>query len=762
MNPRLHNRRPQALAILACLLAPSLASAKSPVGTYELAGRRDDAKRFDVRLRVFKRPNGKLAVERHHMISGAPAGRARWVKWRSFQVSQQGERLQVVYTLPALGRLSGAANRVEGRSVFLARQQNSILAGYRIRPGGGIREVLHNRTRLAPETSWRTALAEGGVPTRLRLGQETALPVGGQLALVLPCSGTLHLSGGAKLRGQGGGALRALRRSPGQAPSELRYSVSPGRYEVRGTPGTKVRAILVQEAQLAGSSKPWTGPTYYPVHEFEESGRRNHQTLYRPGGPLERFDRAFKLRGDRSAVAWERGDSNRTEFSFDSGHYLRRGVIRERKAEVDFHADLDGDGRIGASAARVIARLDHDRDGRVTSAELKRAATFRLRRALFRLYDYNRNGRIEVGLDVDAKDAAPYDLDRDGLISRIELLRLIEGKGPLARQVHMLRSRFRDVLMARVRRERDLTAAELKAGAYDFVDDKDVDRDGRTAWDRNSVVALKNGRVRVASRIRSRGRDFLLDPGTERERAVPRSEVLSIRRGGDGDFADEYTAEWWGHCNGVALAGILFEEPRQAIRFEGQTFRPADLKGLLSEYALGEANLKGFRWRHPGGAPRSLPSYTSQFHRILRTLKPGRLSLMADVELKPREGGGEVWNYALTGYRLVLLEAPGDDPHVLSVQGEVRHTGGGAVALDYQLHFGAGERVRSDAASKTTWRTRGPDDGRSQGLRFLRYLFAPKPIEGHDRSSNPFVNKERLSRLFGGQLPYRSAPSPLA
>lgn len=738
-------------------LPPHTSTAKLPLtGSYELHGRRDDRVPIAVRLKVSQRANGKLALERHVMLRGRPGSRELWSKWRSFQVQVEGERIRAVYTLPAFARRTGIVQRLRGESRAVVRRQNRVVGLYRFsRATGEVREVLTNTTRFAPEATWRSSLAVGGKHTRLRLGESRQLPAGGVLNLILPCSGVLHLSG-ATLTREDGKALAPRSRAPGQPRGELRYAVQPGTYRVCGAAGAWVRSHLVQAAQLAGKAKPWAGESWYPIHEFEADGELNEDALYRAGGPLETFDRAFGLSGPRSAVAWERGETgDRFDDGFRDGHYHRRSVIRESQAERDAAMDLDGDGRIGGDPRELVRRLDHDRSGRVSEAEIRRAVRSRLLEALFRYYDFDRDGVVEIGSDVERDDAQVYDTNRDGTLSRDEFSWILLGKGPLGAHAEGMQRRWRDTLLAEVRRGQELSADMLRAGAHDFVDDEDLDGDGRKSYEeRNFVFRLRDGGVEVTNRYRREGGFFRLG----RRRRVPVQDVVSIRRRADGDHRDTYESSWWGHCNGVAIAGILFEEPTSSRSFGGQTFSPEDLKGLLSEFALGEVGAHGFTWKRDWRT-RPLPDYTRGFHLTLRQLRPGRTSFMADVELKEPGRSGEVWNYALTGYELVLREAPGDDPRVLQVEARVEHTGSEqGLALEYRLHFGSSGEILARPDSQTTWLTRT-----SSGTpRLLRYLLAVKPVSGHQRRANPFVSAERLRQLFGGRLPYRSAGPPPA
>ncbi len=55
--------------------------------------------------------------------------------------------------------------------------------------------------------------------------------------------------------------------------------------------------------------------------------------------------------------------------------------------------------------------------------------------------------------------------------------------------------------------------------------------------------------------------------------------------GKDGKTESRMDVGWWGSCDKVARAGILFEEPKKAVTLNGVTFTPQDIKGLLTVLA---------------------------------------------------------------------------------------------------------------------------------------------------------------------------------
>ncbi|MCA2980815.1 MAG: hypothetical protein INH41_23995 [Myxococcaceae bacterium] len=69
--------------------------------------------------------------------------------------------------------------------------------------------------------------------------------------------------------------------------------------------------------------------------------------------------------------------------------------------------------------------------------------------------------------------------------------------------------------------------------------------------------------------------------------------------GKDGKTEGTMSVGWWGSCDKVALAGVLFEEPKKDVTLNGVTFTRQDIKGLLTVIADGQAggfDFKGDRF----------------------------------------------------------------------------------------------------------------------------------------------------------------------
>ena len=62
-------------------------------------------------------------------------------------------------------------------------------------------------------------------------------------------------------------------------------------------------------------------------------------------------------------------------------------------------------------------------------------------------------------------------------------------------------------------------------------------------------------------------------------------EVILTNPNGDGKADDSMSVGWWGSCDKVALAGILFEDPKRDVTLDGVTFSKQDIRGLLTVVA---------------------------------------------------------------------------------------------------------------------------------------------------------------------------------
>ena len=62
-------------------------------------------------------------------------------------------------------------------------------------------------------------------------------------------------------------------------------------------------------------------------------------------------------------------------------------------------------------------------------------------------------------------------------------------------------------------------------------------------------------------------------------------QVVLTNPNSDGKAEGDMSVGWWGSCDKVALAGILFEDPQRDVTLDGVTFTKQDIRGLLTVVA---------------------------------------------------------------------------------------------------------------------------------------------------------------------------------
>jgi len=124
---------------------------------------------------------------------------------------------------------------------------------------------------------------------------------------------------------------------------------------------------------------------------------------------------------------------------------------------------------------------------------------------------------------------------------------------------------------------------------------------------------------------------------------------------------------WAGHCNGLAAAGIMTEEPTRSVLYNGVTFTAEDVKALLVESWQGSGYIIG------GRCERDKVTYDT-YGRIVesecRDVNPATfhlaltnyLGLFGKPIIVDVDNSEAVWNYAVVDYsftstNLSLLEA---------------------------------------------------------------------------------------------------------
>ncbi|MBN2358036.1 MAG: hypothetical protein JXR83_01195 [Deltaproteobacteria bacterium] len=66
-------------------------------------------------------------------------------------------------------------------------------------------------------------------------------------------------------------------------------------------------------------------------------------------------------------------------------------------------------------------------------------------------------------------------------------------------------------------------------------------------------------------------------------------KVYYTHGSGDGKVGGTMSVGWWGSCDKVALAGILFKDPQKDVTLDGVTFTAQDIRGLLTVLADSQA-----------------------------------------------------------------------------------------------------------------------------------------------------------------------------
>lgn len=121
-----------------------------------------------------------------------------------------------------------------------------------------------------------------------------------------------------------------------------------------------------------------------------------------------------------------------------------------------------------------------------------------------------------------------------------------------------------------------------------------------------------------------------------------------------GQYAAYGNVPWAGHCNGVAAAGTMVDEPRKEVWYNGVRFSADDVKALMVESFQGGGVVIGGRCNlssiSSGRAvsPECRDSNPGSFHIVL-TNYLGRFKKPIIADSDPSY---PVWNYAITSYRV--------------------------------------------------------------------------------------------------------------
>ena len=673
-------------------------------------------------------------------------------------------------------QVNGAAQRgfLPANDVAMSAGVNVLEATYRL-DGMRVAEQVQNRTRFNPEAWWTTVSCAGdrlSSPTvevkRLKLGGSLVVEAGARYTVVVPTDGilTLQVSAGALTLKDPQGNVVA------QGPGEVKHEVTHqapllGTYAVEVDPaaeGATLSGKFVQDGRIDPRIRPWSVHTHYPVNEFSSGTTENQNNLFHRGGPLEKFDQALGLEGNQRSVWWEKGTDYRTSFGFERGAYTRISSPKEQTAELDWFADLNGDGIIEAAdvtSAVYFARFDANGDGKITSDEAKPQFEEGAVQSLWIQYDANNDGKVDKS-EIFEQFVTLYDKDGSGDID------IAEWRGALNQAYkNVLGERSGAALQRFLRQDADgsgdLLPEEVDPpGAIDFMDSSDVDGDFNSFFDRDNVkVTDQDGKAWFGNKTEQAGGKLKLFKGPKQDQLVVELEDAQVKRVqtgvADGDLDDSYSVGWWGHCNAWSMAAIIFRKPEGEMVRNGVTFSVRDQKGILTAYGMGDTEDSTFWWQEWG---QEIPPtrYTAGFHNQLhRWLKVEQKGMMADLDLKNPANNLNfaVWNYPLLGYEATLKEAEGDDPRVLDVtcvmtKGSYSDDdSSGTTTVRYRLHFDEQGKILDGEESKTTWTEKSGDE-----LQFVRYLIHPYRFTGPGTSRNRNVTQERLEQLFGDQLKY--------
>jgi hypothetical protein len=538
-----------------------------------------------------------------------------------------------------------------------------------------------------------------------------------------------------------------------------------GKYTVTVKDGSgTISASFEQDGRIDSRIRPWSSHTWYPINSISSGTSENRDTMYHTGGPLEKFDKAFKLEGSDSSQHWEiNGYGNRTGLGFENGHYSRIGSPKETNWIVD--CNLNGVRRYEDDAA-YMKMVDTDGNDEVSAEELKAHGINNSLLTYFKTYDKNGDGSIADG-EISSGFISKYDGDDDKKLSQDE------WTAALKKDYNHLLEQDADKEMARTLEERDndgdgkLSKAEASpSNGMDVIDRGDQDGDGREYYDvNNTVVVMKNGKKHVGNKTEEKDGVVTLFKGHKRDEKVgeyKRDEILRVlTNASDGEYNGSYSVGWWGHCNAWAMAAIMYQVPKAEIEHNGVKFSIRDQKALLVELAMRDTQDSTFWWQQWNNTD-TMPDakYAAGFHRQLQKwLRDEQQGMMADMDLKPivQTTGFQVWNYPLIGYVAKVREADGDDPYVLEMDVKVQkgsysdENSESTQALTYTLHYNEDGSIREEEGSKTDWTTKkGWGDDAPKG--YVRYLMHPFGFSGGLSSANPYVTIERLEKVFGGKL----------
>jgi hypothetical protein len=127
------------------------------------------------------------------------------------------------------------------------------------------------------------------------------------------------------------------------------------------------------------------------------------------------------------------------------------------------------------------------------------------------------------------------------------------------------------------------------------------------------------------------------------------------------DALNQKNVFWSGHCNGLAAASIMEEEPLRSVRMNGVTFSAEDIKALLVESWQNSGRTIGLRCDL---IDPKRDEYGRPLNEECRDLNPATLHLavtnfigrFGEALIIDRDSNHEVWNWAISSYELKINE----------------------------------------------------------------------------------------------------------
>lgn len=103
--------------------------------------------------------------------------------------------------------------------------------------------------------------------------------------------------------------------------------------------------------------------------------------------------------------------------------------------------------------------------------------------------------------------------------------------------------------------------------------------------------------------------------------------------------------EWHGHCNRAAQVVSLLQEPRNNVVYNGETFTPDDIKGLLCEVIASLCTEEALRGNRNDGNPGDNPYDPAPYTFLKEILEPWTKAGETRPIILDIDPGVAVWNY---------------------------------------------------------------------------------------------------------------------